>query len=325
MSKRCLITSELRPYVKGYKVKKYTSTSDCLIQDRKKEYFSSARILIISSKDDGTASYFESYIKTNGIAVETIFVEDVYAISGFIHNLQSSSNNKYPSIYYRGGGSSCEKYNDVLNVLHDLLNFYPGIIINRPSRLSQNFSKPLQMTTIAKISTNNIKSIPTILSNCLSNLPLSLNETIIKSISSIRSIVVNLTDQRIANHIKDLACPVHLQPEIKGINIRVHVCGDKVYAMSINAEGVLDYRYGDCLSMVKTKLPSHVAKWCVEVAKNEGLEFAGIDLIYEKITNSYWVLEINPTPGYHFFEQYLIDLGEKPEISEWLLQKLINK
>ncbi|MFJ7941551.1 hypothetical protein ACIQYG_24180 [Peribacillus sp. NPDC096622] len=327
MYKRCLITPELRPHVKGYKVNKLIPQDNCLTNTSKNEYLSAATILIISSKEDGTASYFENYIKDNDYPVETLFIEDVLAIGEFIRNLQISSNqDKYPSIYYRGGGSNCEKYNEVLDVMHDLLTFYPGTIVNRPSRLSLNLSKPLQMAAVAKKSDKNVKPIPTFLSNLhLHTLGFSSDKTIIKSASSIRSIVVNLSDRRLYKDMGDLACPVHLQPKIQGINIRAHVCGDAVYAMHINAEeDILDYRYETKLCMRKEELPQNIAAWCIQAARNEGLDFAGIDLIYEKTTNSYWFLEVNPTPGYHFFEQYLVDSGENAVISEWLLQTLIS-
>ncbi|MCJ1218867.1 hypothetical protein MMB75_09385 [Paenibacillus sp. P2(2022)] len=118
-------------------------------------------------------------------------------------------------------------------------------------------------------------------------------------------------------------CPIQLQPKLQGACIRAHVCGEEVYAVRIDGDGV-DYRYGEKLSMTKFELPQDVATWCIQAARREGVEFAGIDFIYEEAAHLFRCLEINPTPGYHSFEQHLIDAGGVPVISRWLLQRLLS-
>ncbi|WMS85385.1 hypothetical protein RE438_31465 (plasmid) [Bacillus wiedmannii] len=207
--------------------------------------------------------------------------------------------------------------------MHDVLSFYPGVVINRPSRLSLNCSKPLQMTAIAGSSTQSVKSIPTFLSNIRNKMKIFPSDgTIVKSISSVRSEVVPLTDTRLL-HGDELSCPIQMQPKLLGVCIRAHVCGEAVYAVRIDGDAI-DYRYGEKMIITKFELPQDVISWCIQSARRDGLEFAGIDFIYEEAACVFWCLEINPSPGYHSFEKRLVDSGGDPIISKWLLQQLLG-
>ena len=324
MKKQCFITPELRPNVMGTKLKRREgpiNSGDNLI---KKGNVSPA-ILIIASEVDQTASYFQNFVRQKGYSVETMYLEDRVLISEFIRNIQIDSYHRnYPGIYFRGGSTDESKFIEIMGVMQDLLTFYPGVVINRPSRLSLNSSKPLQMTAIASSRSPVIKTIPTLLTNLWTEIiKIPADKTIVKSISGMRSEVVDLTDQRLQHKGDSLDCPVQLQPKLQGINIRAHVCGEDVYAVRIHGDAV-DYRYGEEMSMKRVDLPKAIASWCVESAKREGLEFAGIDLLYQEMNDYYWCFEINPMPGYSYFEQHLIDSGVEPVISQWLLQRLLS-
>ncbi|MDZ5608643.1 hypothetical protein U2I54_16565 [Bacillus pseudomycoides] len=324
MQRRCFITSELRPYVMGTKVTRKTSPIYNEENFIKKEHVSPA-ITIIASEEDGTASYFKKFVQQNGYSVDLMCVEDPSFIDKFTWSTQVDSyQGNYPGIYFRGVASEDAMLNEILAVLDDVLTFYPGVVINRPSRLSLNSSKPLQMSAIAESSSMKVKSIPTFLSNVLTNIRTShLDDTIVKSISSVRSEVVTLSDKRLLCGEDFLSCPIQMQPKVNGVCIRAHVCGEAVYAVCIDGDGV-DYRYGEKLSLTQVKLPQDVELWCVQTARREGLEFAGIDFIYKETSDLYWCLEINPCPGYSFFEQHLVDSGGFPVISTWLLRELLD-
>ncbi|MGH1143104.1 ATP-grasp domain-containing protein [Bacillus pseudomycoides] len=321
MRKQCFITPELRPDVIGAKVKRreWPINGSDNINEKGSVL---PEILIIAPEVDSVASYFQNFVRQSGHSVETIHLEDRVLISEFIRNLQIDSHERdYPGIYYRSGQIEDSKGSEIMGVMHDLLTFYPGVVINRPSRLLLNYSKPLQMTGILNSRSTVIKAIPTLLTNLLTELiKAPANETIVKSISDMRSEVVDLTDQRLQHNGDSLDCPVQLQPKLQGINIRVHICGEAVYAVRIDADAV-DYRYGKELSMKWAELPQEIESWCVQLAKREGLEFAGIDLLYQEKNDYYWCFEINPMPGYAYFEQYA---GGEPVISKWLLQRLLS-
>ena len=322
MKKRCFITPELRPNVIGSTIQRREWPIDNKNSITDKENLSPA-ILIIACEGDQTASHFENFVNKNGYSVKTISIEDPILINKFIHNLQIDTvEREYPGIYYRVGAAADEsKFDDVTGVMHDLLTFYPGVIINRPSRLYLNYSKPLQMTAMTNFSNQVIKTIPTLITNLRAEIIKSpADKNIVKSISDIRSKVVDLTDQRLNLTGDFLDCPVQLQQKLTGVNIRVHVCGDVAYATRIGTDG-LDYRYGEELSMKWIELPEAIETWCVQSAKREGLEFAGIDLLYQEKNNYYWCFEINPMPGYAFFEKLS---GGEPFISKWLLNRLLS-
>ncbi|WP_416808887.1 hypothetical protein [Bacillus thuringiensis] len=324
MQRKSFITSELRPHVHGFKVNGRSSS----INDRENLTSmeqKSPTILIIASKEDPTASYFKNFVHQNGYSVDFMYIEDPGCISKFTWSTQVVSDQGiYPGIYLRGTTTSCTKINAILEVMYDLLTFYPGVVINRPSRLSLNCSKPLQMAVITGSSSQVVRSIPTFLSNICNKIGTPpADETIVKSISYIRSEVVTLADTRLLHVEGDLSCPIQLQPKIQGTCIRAHVCDDVVYAVRIDGDAV-DYRYGENLRITKFELPKNVATWCIQAARREGLEFAGIDFIYEEAARLFRCLEINPTPGYHSFEHHLIDSGGVPVISRWLLQRLLS-
>lgn len=325
MQKQCFITPKLRPDLWGTKLKK--RELPIIKGDNLTEKTNvSPEVLIIAPEVDKTASYFQNFVRQKGYSVESIYLEDRELISEFIRDIQIELHqSSYPGIYYRSGSSDDPKFNETMAVMHDLLTFYPGVVINRPSRLSLNHSKPLQMSAIASSENLIISTIPTLLTNLRRKIKKKpRDQTIVKSISGIRSEVVDLTDQRLQQKGNSLNCPVQLQPKLHGINIRAHVCGEAVYALRIHENTGVDYRYGEIMSMELVELPHRIASWCIQSAKKEGLEFAGIDLLYQEMNDCYWCFEINPMPGYSYFEQYLIDSGGEPVISQWLLQRLLN-
>ncbi|MBA4535529.1 hypothetical protein [Brevibacillus halotolerans] len=324
MQKQCFITSELRPDVIGAKVKRREWPISGKDNINKKENIL-PEILIIAPEVDNVASYFQNFVRQNGYSVETIYLEDRVLINEFICNLQIDSQQRdYPGIYYRSGEIDDSNGNDIMAVIDDLLTFYPGVVINRPSRIFLNYSKPLQMTAIANSRSPVIKAIPTHLTNIWTEFrKIPAKDTIVKSISDMRSEVVDLNDPRLQHNGYSLDCPVQFQPKLQGINIRVHVCGKAVYAVRIETDAV-DYRYGKDLNIKWVELPQAIESWCVESAKREGLEFAGIDLLYQEMENIYWCFEINPMPGYAYYEEPLVESGKEPVISQWLLQRLLS-
>ncbi|MCE5173613.1 hypothetical protein LQV63_30760 [Paenibacillus profundus] len=324
MQRKCFILPALRPHVQGTQVNLRPSLmhDEGYGRDIQIEQGSPA-ILIIASEEDRTALYFKKFVERNNCSVSLVSIEDSSLVSNFTWSDQDiSRQGHFPGIYFRGASTRCAKLNRVLEIMQDVLAFYPGIIINRPSRHSLNYSKPLQMTAISRSIHQTVKPIPTFLSNVPAKIA-SSNETIVKSISSIRSEVVALTDARLLHGAGALHCPIQLQPMLQGSCIRAHVCGDTVHAAKIDGDAI-DYRYGEQIKMTRYELPQDVAAWCIQAARREGLEFAGIDFIYDEAAQLFSCLEINPSPGYHFYEKRLVDSGEAPSISQWLLQRLLG-
>lgn len=142
---------------------------------------------------------------------------------------------------------------------------------------------------------------------------------IFKSLSSIRSIVKELDPcnyNQQANHSSDE--PVLFQELLHGLNIRVHIIKNECVAVSIQSSKI-DYRYdyGD-RKFQEYKLPLVIKAECISIAKQLKLNFCGIDLI--KAQDTYYIFEVNPSPGYSFYEQNLPD----NKISYALMKALIR-
>jgi glutathione synthase/RimK-type ligase-like ATP-grasp enzyme len=128
---------------------------------------------------------------------------------------------------------------------------------------------------------------------------------IYKSISSVRSIVSRLSGQHI-DRLNDVRwCPTQFQRYISGVNFRVHVIGDKVFACQIlsNAD---DYRYpeqqGEKIEIIPSDLPENISYRCKALTNKLGLSVSGIDL---KITSEgkWYCFEVNPSPAFNYYQQ----------------------
>ncbi len=170
-------------------------------------------------------------------------------------------------------------------------------VINRPANTMSNSAKPYQLQLLAKHELMFSYPQHCILANKSdATIP---DGWIFKSICSVRSIVCRVNSK--AMLVKE---PVLFQACILGDNIRVHVLGSKVFAVQISSDR-LDYRYAQHVDMEAVKLPAEIINDCVRAVEILGLIFAGIDLI--KLKNTYYLLEVNPSPGYAYFERHLMD------------------
>ena len=193
--------------------------------------------------------------------------------------------------------------------LTGMLDYGYNAVFNRPCHVMSNCSKPYQSRLV--------KDFPLCFpkSNIYANVKLNnLSENIIfKSISSVRSIVTNLSN----SNTSLVTEPVLFQEKIIGDNIRVHVIGDSLVAVKIKAKNI-DYRYCQDTNFSEFTLPKKIASTCVELAKFLKLYFCGIDLI--KSGNSYYFLEANPAPGYSYYENKLKSMP----ISNALVKLLVS-
>jgi glutathione synthase/RimK-type ligase-like ATP-grasp enzyme len=126
-----------------------------------------------------------------------------------------------------------------------------------------------------------------------------------KSISSVRSIVKVLEDSDVGRLEAIRWCPVQFQQYIEGLDLRVHVVGDELFATEISSD-VPDYRYanrqGGTASLRAVKLPFELAERCLRLSHALGLPFSGIDLKVAGDGTPY-CLEVNPSPGFSYFER----------------------
>lgn len=127
---------------------------------------------------------------------------------------------------------------------------------------------------------------------------------VIKSLSGVRSIVVDEHDfvNWRSENISNL--PVLFQEKAEGYDLRVHIINNQLYAKSAYEKNKVDYRYDSNFSKLidVTKIDSELQAFCKQVSKEEKNQLLGLDFI--KTVFGYVVLEANPSPGWSAYHPY---------------------
>jgi glutathione synthase/RimK-type ligase-like ATP-grasp enzyme len=192
--------------------------------------------------------------------------------------------------------------------LHDTMYRWievaPGRVVNRTDPQGSNGSKPYQAQLISEYGLH----VPETL---ISNDPAAVlafraehGAIIYKSMSGVRSIVKTLDDDDLARLENIRWCPVQFQALVPGVDMRVHVVDQAVFATEIVSDAT-DYRYakqsGGSASLRAAEIDDDLAGRCVALTAGLGLAFAGIDLRLGpdgKVT----CFEVNPSPAYSYYE-----------------------
>ncbi|MBV9930257.1 MAG: glutathione synthase [Alphaproteobacteria bacterium] len=180
----------------------------------------------------------------------------------------------------------------------------PGRVVNRAEPQGSNGSKPYQAQLIAR---HGFLVPPTLITNDPEAV-LAFRRThgalVYKSISAVRSIVKRLDADDIARLDAIRWCAVQFQAAIEGINVRVHVVGEKVFATEIASTHV-DYRYahvdGGETRLSAVTLPRAVRARCIALSRELDLPFSGIDLMRTP-RGDYYCFEVNPQPGFSYYQ-----------------------
>ncbi len=183
----------------------------------------------------------------------------------------------------------------------------PALAINRPSAMHSNSSKPYQSSLIEAAGFDTPETLLTSDAAEAINFLAKHPECIYKSIGGTRSKVA-MIDHNVINRLKNCACPLQMQEYVAGTDVRVHVIlgTERVFACSITSRAA-DYRYPNsdsespCIEPID--LPHEIAHKCISLSRELGLAFSGIDL-RRSPTGDRWVcFEVNPSPGYTYYEQ----------------------
>jgi hypothetical protein len=178
-------------------------------------------------------------------------------------------------------------------------------VVNRPGAMASNDSKPAQ----EEVACGYGFEVPeTLVTNDPARAAAFWDRhgtVIYKSISGIRSIVSALTAEHQPRLRRLATCPTQLQAFVPGIDYRVHVVGNEVFATRIDCDAA-DYRYagryGAARRMAAAQLPEAVAACAVKLTKALGLLVAGIDL---RLTpeGRWFCFEVNTSPGFSWFQE----------------------
>jgi glutathione synthase/RimK-type ligase-like ATP-grasp enzyme len=178
-------------------------------------------------------------------------------------------------------------------------------VINRPSAMASNLSKPHQL---ALIHAQGFRVPETLVTTDVDELDAFWKrhvDIIYKSISGVRSIVSRLTPEHQARFDCLAHSPVQFQQWIPGSDVRVHVVGDEVYACDVGSSAV-DYRYpqteDECPQIRARILPRDVAERCIRLARSMNLELAGIDLRCTP-EGEWHCFEVNASPAFTYYAQ----------------------
>lgn len=180
-----------------------------------------------------------------------------------------------------------------------------AFVVNRPSAMATNSSKPYQARLIERQGFLVPETLITTDVPAVAEFRARHGRIIYKSVSGIRSIVSQLRDGD-GERLRDIAaCPTQFQEYVDGTDIRVHVAGGETFACEITSAAD-DYRYparqGATVEIAACALPGDVRDRCVALAAALGLPLAGIDL-RRTPAGEWYCLEVNPSPGFTFYEE----------------------
>ncbi|BAY24724.1 hypothetical protein NIES2100_45210 [Calothrix sp. NIES-2100] len=182
----------------------------------------------------------------------------------------------------------------------------PAFVVNRPSAMAANGSKPYQLEQIRSSCFKVPETLVTTDPEAVRAFWELHGNVIYKSISGIRSKVSRLG----VEHLKRLEnvswCPTQFQQYIPGRDYRVHVVGREVFASEIISQAD-DYRYAaqddESTEIRACCLPQEVEQQCRVLAKAINLPLCGIDL-RRTPTGEWYCFEVNPSPGFTYYQQF---------------------
>jgi predicted ATP-grasp superfamily ATP-dependent carboligase len=240
----------------------------------------------------------EGVIRTSNQTIDLGTVTAVY--------LRPHDSRRLAAVKSAGEGSSAWWH--ALGVEDTLLSWVEltsALVVNRPTAMASNSSKPYQA---AQIQSLGFKTPPTLITTdpqAAHEFWTSHSTVIYKSISGVRSIVSRLTPEHVERLDDIVWCPTQFQQYILGNDYRVHVVGDEVFACVVVSEAD-DYRYAArqraAVEIRPCDLPDECVDQCRKLAAAMDLIVAGIDL---RLTpdGTWYCFEVNPSPGFTYYQE----------------------
>lgn len=198
--------------------------------------------------------------------------------------------------------TACAALDDLLLTIADLA---PAVVLNRPDAMAANTSKPYQYAQIRAAGFSVPDTLITTSPDAARAFVAQHGSVIYKSVSGVRSVVGELREADGARVSEIRWCPTQLQQRIRGVDVRVHVVGDALFACEVRSDAV-DYRYphlsGADVELSSIALPDECAERCLALARAARLPLAGID--FRRTDDGEWYcFEINPSPGFTYYQQ----------------------
>jgi len=198
--------------------------------------------------------------------------------------------------------SYCRSFHDALT---RWMEISPALVINRCAPMASNSSKPFQAQLIREQGFLVPETLITDDPELVRAFRAKHGRVIYKSISAVRSIVQELSDEDEERLERIRWCPTQFQAYVDGTNLRVHTIGDEAFATAVRTDAC-DYRYagkqtGEPAALREVILSEELKEQCLRLSASLGLEFAGIDL---KVTpdDEVYCFEVNPSPAFSYYE-----------------------
>ena len=188
--------------------------------------------------------------------------------------------------------------------LYAWANTCDALVVNRPSSAASNDSKPDQLEAIRRYGFAVPETLVTTSPDAARAFVARHGAVICKSVGRIRS-VVSRVDETWLRRLDAVACfPTQFHAWNDGVDWRVHVVGDAVFACEIRCSAD-DYRaaarHGVAVDVRAAALPPAVAARCRALSAGLGLHLAGIDL--RRAPDGGWTcFEVNPSPAFTYYE-----------------------
>jgi hypothetical protein len=204
------------------------------------------------------------------------------------------------------------------DILLSWADLTPAMVLNRPSPMAANNSKPYQASWIESLGFRIPDTLITTEPDAVLEFWRKHERVIYKSVSGIRSIVSRLTTDHMQRFDHIASCPTQFQLYVPGKEYRVHVVGEEVFACTIISEAD-DYRYStQPVDMQPCDLPSEVAALCRTLSKSMNLPLAGLDLRCTP-DGAWYCFEVNPSPAFTCFQK-----GNRQTIAEAVARLLAS-
>lgn len=191
------------------------------------------------------------------------------------------------------------------DVLLSWIDLTDALVINRPTAMASNNSKPYQSMLIAQQGFAVPDTLVTTSPNGARAFWEHHGQVIYKSVSGVRSIVSRI-GQTHEERLFDVATgPTQFQQYVAGFDVRVHTIGDEVFATKV-CSGADDYRYAvpqkADITVSAMTLPAEIEDSARALTAALGLSIAGIDLRCTP-DGTWYCFEVNPSPGFSFYEK----------------------
>lgn len=211
---------------------------------------------------------------------------------------------RLPEIAATGPDSAAKQHaiqvDDILACWSELTS---ALVVNRFTASAANGSKPYQLEQIRGLGWGVPETLITTDADEARAFWKYHGEVIYKSVSGVRSRVSRLRAEH-ADRFADLSsCPTQFQQYIAGVDYRVHVVDDKVFACEVRCSAD-DYRYPEngAPDIRACTFTPDLEEKCRQMGAAMNLPLAGIDL-RRTPQGEWYCFEVNPSPAFTYYEQ----------------------